>query len=270
MTDTLKNHEDSKDGHIRTSRVNGVMEMIIDRPSKLNGFTPKMFNELIDAYKFFEEDPKLRCAVVTAEGAHFTAGLDLPKMSEHLSDDYLLANDGDIDLFGLRAPYRKKPIIFAVKGICFTLGIELMLGADIVVAASNTRFAQIEVKRGLMPSCGATTRMVSRAGWGNAMRYLLTGDEFDAAAAQSFGFVQEVVDPGQERLRAMALAKQLCECAPLAIEAVIENARSSLTNGESVAHAAIGAAQRKLLNTQDFQEGVESFKQKRDAKFRGH
>jgi enoyl-CoA hydratase/carnithine racemase len=56
----------------------------------------------------------------------------------------------------------------------------------------------------------------------------------------------------------------------LAIEAVIENARSSLTNGESVAHAAIGAAQRKLLNTQDFQEGVESFKQKRDAKFRGH
>ena len=79
MTDTLKSHEDSKDGHIRTSRVNGVMEMIIDRPSKLNGFTPKMFNELIDAYKFFEEDPKLRCAVVTAEGAHFTAGLDLPK-----------------------------------------------------------------------------------------------------------------------------------------------------------------------------------------------
>ena len=56
------------------------------------------------------------------------AGLDLPKMSAHLSDDYLLAKDGDIDLFGLRAPYRKKPIIFAVKGICFTLGIELMLG----------------------------------------------------------------------------------------------------------------------------------------------
>ena len=67
------------------------------------------------------------------------------------------------------------------KGICFTLGIELMLAADIVVAATDCRFAQIEVKRGLMPVGGATIRMVERAGWGNAQSYLLTADEFGAA-----------------------------------------------------------------------------------------
>jgi enoyl-CoA hydratase/carnithine racemase len=257
------------EGNIHTQNKDGIFEMVIDRPLKLNGFTPKMYRELIEAYQAFEDDPMLRCAVVTAKGEHFTAGLDLPEMRPHLSDDYMLTRDDEIDLFGLRPPYRSKPIIYAVKGICFTLGIELMLGADIVIAASNTRFAQIEVKRGLMPTGGATTRMVSRSGWGNAMRYLLTGDEFNAETARSLGFVQEIVDPGEERSFAMALAKRISGCAPLAVEAVIKNARSGLIDGETKAHRAFGTTQRTLLNTQDFEEGVKSFLQKRDAKFRG-
>ena len=70
-----------------------------------------------------------------------------------------------------------KPLVIAVQGICFTVGVELMLSADIVVAADDCRFSQMEVKRGIMARGGATIRMVERAGWGNAMRYLLTGDE---------------------------------------------------------------------------------------------
>lgn len=259
----------SEEGCIHTRREGGVFEMIIDRPLKLNGFTPKMFRELIDAYQLYEQDPASRCAVVTANGEHFTAGLDLPKMVSHLSDDYILTKEDEIDPFGLRAPYRTKPIIYAVKGICFTLGIELMLAADIVVAASNARFAQVEVKRGIMPTGGATTRMVSRSGWGNAMRYLLTGDEFDADTAKSLGFVQEVVNVGEERLRALAIAQRLCDWAPLAIKAIIQNARSGLIHGESQAHAGLGAAQRALVSTKDFKEGVSSFQEKRDPKFRG-
>ena len=257
------------EGNIHTQHKDGIFEMVIDRPLKLNGFTPKMYRELIEAYQVFEDDPMLRCAVVTAKGEHFTAGLDLPEMRPHLSDDYMLTRDDEIDLFGLRPPYRSKPIIYAVKGICFTLCIEFMLGADIVIAASNTRFAQIEVKRGLMPTGGATTRMVSRSGWGNAMRYLLTGDEFTAQTARSLGFVQEIVDPGEERSFAIALAKRISDCAPLAIKAVIENARSGLIDGETKAHRAFGTTQRTLVNTQDFEEGVKSFLQKRDANFRG-
>ena len=104
---------------------------------------------------------------------------------------------GSVDPLSLRPPIRTKPLVCAVQGICFTLGIELMLAADIVVAADDCRFAQIEVKRGIMPAGGATIRMVERAGWGNAQRYLLTGDEFGAAEALRLGFVQEVVPAGQ-------------------------------------------------------------------------
>ncbi|MDC1312106.1 crotonase/enoyl-CoA hydratase family protein [Burkholderiales bacterium] len=259
----------ANEGSIHTHNRSGIFEMVIDRPLKLNGFTPKMFRELVEAYRTFEDDAALRCAVVTAKGEHFTAGLDLPEMKPYLSDEYMLTEEGEIDLFGLRPPYRSKPIIYAVKGICFTLGIELMLGADFVVAASNTRFAQVEVKRGLMPIGGATTRMVSRSGWGNAMRYLLTGDEFDAETAKSLGFVQEIVESGQERSMAFALAKRVSACAPLAVRAVIENARFALIDGEAEAHGAFGSTQRTLVNTQDFEEGIKSFQEKRDAEFQG-
>ena len=257
------------EGTIHSHSRGDIFEMAIDRPLKLNGFTPKMFRELLEAYRAYEDDPVSRCAVVTAKGDHFTAGLDLPEMKSHLSDEYMLTEEGEIDLFGLRPPYRSKPIIYAVKGICFTLGIELMLGADFVIAASNTRFAQIEVRRGLMPTGGATTRMVSRAGWGNAMRYLLTGDEFNAETARSFGFVQEVVDFGKEHSRALSLARRISDCAPLAVKAVIENARSGVIHGEVKAHGAFGSTQRGLVNTEDFEEGIKSFQEKRDANFQG-
>ena len=111
-----------------------------------------------------------------------------------------------IDPLSLRAPVRTKPVVCAVQGICFTLGIELMLSTDIVIAADTCRFAQIEVKRGIMPTGGATVRMVERAGWGNAQRYLLTGDEFGAQEALRLGFVQEVVPAGQEEGRALEIA----------------------------------------------------------------
>jgi len=207
--------------------------------------------------------------VVFAQGAHFTAGLDLPKVAPHLGGNTLLVEDGEIDPFESRPPFRSKPIVFAVHGICFTLGIEMMLAADIVVAAADTRFSQLEVKRGLMPTGGATLRMVERAGWGNAMRYLLTGEEFDAATALRLGFIQEIVEPGRQKARAIEIARSIAAQAPLALKATIENARLGWRDGPARATALFGRTQRELLASEDFQEGLRSFKDKRPPKFRG-
>src|SRR5882672_3682185 len=184
--------QDPADGSITTAQRDGLFLIGIDRPAKLNGFTPVMLRGLAQAYTAFEREPRARCAVVFAEGPHFTAGLDLPKVAPYLGGNTLLVEEGEIDPFGLRPPFRSKPVVVAVQGICFTLGVELMLAADIVIAASDARFAQLEVKRGLLPTGGATIRMVERTGWGNAMRYLLTGDEFDAQTALRLGFIQEI------------------------------------------------------------------------------
>lgn len=260
---------DGSEGRIHTKLKDGVFLIGIDRPAKLNGFTPGMLRALALAYTAFENDPAARCALVYAEGKHFTAGLDLPKVAPHLGSDWLMVEDEEIDPFGLRAPFRSKPVIFAVQGICFTLGIELMLAADMVIAASDTRFSQLEVKRGLMPTGGATIRMVERAGWGNAMRYLLTGDEFDSATALRLGFVQEVVEPGEQFGRALELATDVVRQAPLAVEATIDSARMALHEGPIAAAAKFGVTQKGLLASEDFQEGLRSFKDKRVPRFTG-
>lgn len=260
---------ENEDGRIVTEIKNGVFVIGIDRPEKLNGFTPHMLRAMAQAYTAYERNSQARCAVVYAKGKHFTAGLDLPKMAPYLGSDSLLVEDDEIDPFDLRAPFRSKPVIFAIHGICFTLGIEMMLAADIVIASSDCRFSQLEVKRGLMPTGGATVRMVERAGWGNAMRYLLTGDEFDAATALRLGFVQEIVEPGQQLTRAIGLAQGIAEQAPLAVRETIRNARSAVFDGPAAARAAFGKTQRELLASDDFQEGLRSFKEKRVPKFSG-
>ena len=260
---------DSADGRITTELRDGLFLIGIDRPAKLNGFTPVMLRGMAQAYTRFENEANARCAVVFAEGANFTSGLDLPKVAPHLGGNTLLVEDGEIDPFESRPPFRTKPVVFAVHGICFTLGIEMMLAADIVVAASNTRFAQVEVKRGLMPTGGATIRMVERAGWGNAMRYLLTGEEFHTPAAYRLGFIQEIVEPGRQKERAIELAKLIADQAPLAVRAVIRNARIALRDGPAAAATLFAASQTRLLASEDFEEGLRSFKEKRTPKFKG-
>lgn len=259
----------NSEGRIHTKLKDGVFLIGIDRPAKLNGFTPEMLRGMVAAYTTYENEAAARCALVYAEGKHFTAGLDLPKVAPHLGSDWLLVEEGDIDPFDLRAPFRTKPVVFAVQGICFTLGIEMMLAADIVIAASDSRFSQLEVKRGLMATGGATIRMVERAGWGNAMRYLLTGDEFDSATALRLGFIQEVVEPGEQFGRALEIANDIAKQAPLAVRATLDSARQALGEGPAASAAQFGQVQKQLLSSEDFQEGLRSFKSKRPAQFSG-
>ena len=265
----MSNDRTEDDGRIATRLDDGIFHIVFDRPRKLNGFTPSMLRELALAYTAYEQEPAARCALVSAEGAHFTAGLDLPKVAPMFASGTPMAPPGTIDPFGLAPPWRTKPVVFAVQGICFTLGIELMLAADCVVAAGDCRFAQLEAKRGIMASGGATIRMVQRAGWGNAMKLLLTGQEFDAATALRFGFVTEVVEPGRQLARAESLAREIAGAAPLAVQAMITNARAALHQGFAAASAELVPLQARLSASADAAEGVRSFAEKRTARFTG-
>ena len=257
------------DGQVKTERRGNLLLIGIDRPEKRNGFTPKIFAELSAAYSRLERDHDLRCGVLYAEGDHFTAGLDMPKIAPLRRAGQPLVPVGEVDPFNLRAPLRNKPMVVALKGICFTVAIELMLAADIAIAAENCRFSQLEVKRGIMPGCGASFRMQERAGWGNAMKILLTGDEFTAAEALRCNFVQEVVPTGQEFARAVDIAECIGRQAPLAAAAIMENGRLALAEGWPAAAAQITATQQRLYNTEDAAEGVRSFTEKREARFVG-
>ncbi len=170
------------EGCIDTQVLDHVLLIGINRPAKRNGWTPPMFKQLAEAYTRLDDDPALRVGVLHAFGDHFTAGLDLPAVTEYMKRGEKAIPAGLVEPHDFGLPdYRRrtKPMVVAVKGICFTVGIELMLGADIVVAADNCRFSQMEVQRGIMATGGATLRMAERAGVGNAMLHLLTADEFE-------------------------------------------------------------------------------------------
>jgi len=263
------------EGRIRV-RVEGRSCVItIDRPAKYNGFTPEMLAQLAAAYTRLEHDDELWCGVLEAEGPHFTAGLELSRfditapLDANLAANLAEGKPADIDPLDMRAPRRTKPIVAAVHGICFTIGIELMLAADVVIAEQGTRFSQLEVKRGLMAYGGASIRMVERAGWGNAMRWLLTGDEFDADTALRLGFVQELVEVGEARARARAIATRIAEQAPLAVRESRRSAQLALEQGPEAAIAAFPEQLRMLAASEDFAEGVRSFVERRAGRYSG-
>lgn len=261
--------ETPAEGRITTQLDGDVFVIGIDRPKKLNGFSLKMYRELVAAFTAMEKEDAARVGLLYAHGANFTAGLQLDQFAPLMARGEAAAPAGGIDPFSLREPLRTKPVVCAVQGICFTLGIELMLAQDIVIAAGGTRFAQIEVKRGIMPTGGATLRFVERAGWGNAQRYLLTGDEFGPAEALRLGFVQEVVPAGQQYDRALAIARTIAEQAPLAVRASLASSRRYLEKGPLGIKAEMEAAQRKLAQTEDAAEGLRSFVERRKARFTG-
>lgn len=258
------------EGRITTEKRGRVFIIKLDRPKKRNGFSVKMIKELAAAYTAFENDDDAWVGLLCAEGPHFTAGLQLDQIGPFMARGESLWPDGAIDPFGQRDPKRTKPLVVAVQGITYTIGIELMLAADVVVAAHNCRFSQLEVKRGIMATGGATVRMMERAGWGNAMRYLLTGDEFDAATALRLGFVQEVVPAGEEFACALAIAEKIAAQAPLAVRATIASSRKVVEQGQDAAVAAFRAVQARLAGSEDAKEGVASFVDKRDARFTGN
>jgi enoyl-CoA hydratase/carnithine racemase len=241
----------------------------IQRPEKRNAFDLDMLRAFSAVMTEADRHPDVRCMVVTAAGDHFTAGLDLASVAPALASGERPFAEGNIDPWGLQGEHRRKPLIVAVQGVCFTLGIELSLAADIVIAAESTRFAQIEIKRGIFPFGGATVRFHQRAGWGNAMRWLLTGDEFDTREAYRIGLVQEVVETGRQQERALALAETVARQAPLGVQATLASARQTLLEGPTAAANALLPKLLELSQTEDAMEGVQSFIERREGRFTG-
>jgi enoyl-CoA hydratase len=260
------------EGCISCERRGALLLIGINRPAKYNGFTPRMFRELGEAYTRLDDDPQLRVGVLHAFGKHFTAGLDLPTIAPLMRSGEKAIPLGLVEPTDLGTPgYRRrtKPMVVAVKGITYTLGIELMLAADVVVAADDCRFSQLEVKRGIMATGGATLRMAQRAGLGNAMLHLLTGDEFGAAEALRLNFVQKVVPAGHEFEESLRIAEAIAAQAPLAVVATRLNALKCVEQGPIAAMQEFIEVQQRLSNTEDAAEGVRSFVEKRPAKFTG-
>lgn len=248
-----------------------VLFMGLNRPAKRNAFDLDLYQSLSLAYGELERNQDLRCGVLFAHGNHFTGGIDLPQWAPRFAEGkFINPAEGGMDPLALDENKTvSKPIVMAVQGWCLTIGLELLLATDIRVAADNTRFAQIEPKRGIYAIGGATVRLPQEIGWGNAMRYLLTGDELSATEALRLGLVQEVVPFGTQLSRATDIAVTIAAQAPLAVQATLRSARIARNQGAPAAIAQLAPDMAALLQSEDAQEGIRSFIERRDGKYIG-
>lgn len=247
-----------------------VLRIGLNRPEKRNAADLAMLRQLALAYGRLEDDPDLRVGFVFAHGDHFTGGLDLADVAPAIGDSGLdTVPPGGIDPWQVSGRTLSKPVVIAVQGTCLTLGIELILASDIAVAADSTVFGQIEVARGILPFGGATVRLPRAIGWGDAMRWMLTGDTFPASEAHRIGLVQELVPHGEQYDRGLELAHRVAAQAPLAVQAALANARTAVRDGDAAAEASLQSELVRLVGTEDARIGMEAFLTRSPARFIG-
>ncbi len=248
-----------------------VLLMGFNRPHKRNAFGLDTYRALAMAYGELDRDPELRCGLLYGHGEHFTAGLDLTAWAPALAQGRMPEiPDGGLDPFGLDEQRRvSKPVVVAASGVSFTVAVELMLAADVRVAASDCRFGQLEVRRGFFACGGATVRLFQEIGWGNAMDVLLSGREFSAAEALRWGFVQQLCPPGEHLQRALAIAEGIAAAAPLGVQASLQLARVARRDGAEAGIAALLPALSRVMASEDAAEAVRAFSERREAVFRG-
>lgn len=243
----------------------------LNRPDKLNAFDPEMIRELAAAYTQLAKDKTLRCGVLWAQGKDFTAGLDMPAIVRHVPKAIFqpFIPRGMIDPWGVSTPPCPKPLVTAVQGRCYTLGIELMLCNQISIASEDAQFTQYEVSRGLFPFGGGTVRWPQAVGVNNAYRYMLTGDWFDAREAQRLGLIQEVVAADRCLPRAIEMAEKIAQQAPLGVQAVLRSTRLAQSRGAVTALGKLHWQILRLFLSKDARRGIEAFKQRSAARFEG-
>lgn len=238
----------------------------LNRPKSLNALDSTLIREMNSALADFDRDNDTGAIVITGDERAFAAGADIKEMVESSAVDMLLRDN--ISAFD-EIRKIKKPVIAAVSGWCLGGGNELAMSCDMIVASESARFGQPEINLGVIPGAGGTQRLTHAVGKAIAMEMVLNNRTLTAEEALNLGLVNRVVPVENFLDEALQLADEIAVRAPLAIrlgkEAVNQAFESSLSDGLAEERRAFYF----LFASQDQQEGMQAFIEKRQAKWHG-
>jgi len=256
---------------ITVERRDDIVLIGLNRPFIQNRLDPPTRARLAETMYQYEHDSTLRAAILFGHGDNFSRGIDVDASQAALIAGQRTAPRVDaVDPLGNSLPHRTKPLIVVVHGETWNLGHELYLAGDIRIAAANTRFGQDENSHGRFPGGGATVRFVREAGWGNAMRYMLTGDHWSAEESYRIGVTQQIAPTPQAALEAgIAIARKIAACAPLGVKATLASAHQVIDPVEADALSKLGAQYAALYRTEDFVEGRRAEAEGRPPRYKG-
>ena len=245
---------------VDTTRQGHVLVISIRREAKRNAVNQEIADGIDAALRELDDDHDLWVGVLTGTSSVFSAGSDLSGPGSTTPDG------GE---YGMIRRDRRKPLIAAVEGIALGGGLEIVLACDLVVAARNAQFGLPEVRRGLLPTCGALFRAPRSMPLNLARELILTGDPIGAERALAAGFVNSLSEPGEAVPAAVALAERICLNAPLSVQACLAAVRRTVAADDDDGWAATAAALDSILGTDDMTEGVQAFFEKRPPEWRG-
>jgi 2-(1,2-epoxy-1,2-dihydrophenyl)acetyl-CoA isomerase len=251
----------------------GVAEITLNRPDKLNSFNPDMLRELHQVFQTIETDAVIRAVLITGTGRGFCAGQDLNVRQGQPGDKGELVRKSLNDNFNpliRRIHNLKKPIVAAVNGIAAGAGANLALSCDIVIAAESASFLQAFVNIGLIPDCGGTFYLPRLVGMARAKAAALLGEKIRAAQAEEWGMIWKVVPDQQLISDARSLAKRLAAGPSVALGLIKQALDVSINHDLDRQLDWERDAQGLAAMSEDFSEGVNAFLEKRPAKFIGN
>lgn len=248
------------------SRHERVLLLTLNRPQARNALNNALLEHIVRELETAAQDADISACVIAGNDRFFAAGADLNEMAAN--DMPATLNDIRPRLWA-RIDAFNKPLIAAVNGYALGAGCELVLLCDTVVAGDNARFGLPEITLGIMPGAGGTQRLIRSVGKALASRMVLTGEAIDARQAQQAGLVSDVYPAGLTLEYALTLAKKMARHAPLALQA----AKQALRQSQEVnLHTGL-QLERQLFTllsaTDDRQEGINAFLQKRQPEFKG-
>jgi len=221
-------------------------------------------DELRTVFEELDRDDGIRFVVLTGAGDTFTAGGDIPGFLERPAWDVSRLADN------VAAPERcTKPVIAALRGYCFGVGLELALACDFRVAADDVQLGFPEVTIGMIPGSGGTQRLARLVGLGRAKDIVMRGRRVGAPEALALGLVTEVVAAGDLDTAVVRLIDELSGHSPLALAMAKRVLNQAYEGPLSLGLELEGLAYGLLRQTHDFREGVEAFTEKRTPEFRG-
>ena len=260
----------ASDETIRVTRQGRVAVLTLNRPQAMNAISIQMRADLRTVLEALRRDAEIGAAVLTGGGEKaFSAGMDLREFAAANADVPIAEMKRFRWEQGEGIAAFDKPIIAAVNGLAIGGGVELALLCDMVFAGERASFAFGEIKRGLMPGNGGTQRLSRRVGKARALDMILTGRTVGAQEALAIGLVESVVPDGELLERAVALASQMAENAPVAVRtakaAIQRGAELSLEDGIRLEQDLAAF----LYTTEDAKEGPRAFLEKRPPVWQG-